>query len=105
MPFYVWASVIVDGRVVATDYAPDSGWLIPSTGAKPGGTSVLRREDTLPSRLSMTVPNGWTRGPYDAPLERRHRLDFMIVDKPIEWGCDASGTRSSRRSGRRSTIS
>jgi hypothetical protein len=27
--FYGWASVIVDGRVVATDYAPDSGWLDP----------------------------------------------------------------------------
>ncbi len=26
-PFYVWASVIQDGRVVATDYAPDVGWL------------------------------------------------------------------------------
>ena len=27
-PFYVWASVIEDGRVVATDYAPDAGWLL-----------------------------------------------------------------------------
>jgi hypothetical protein len=26
--FYVWASVIEDGRVVATDYAPDTGWLV-----------------------------------------------------------------------------
>jgi hypothetical protein len=25
--FYTWASVIEDGRVVATDYAPNSGWL------------------------------------------------------------------------------
>jgi hypothetical protein len=25
--FYAWASVIQDGRVVATDYAPDAGWL------------------------------------------------------------------------------
>jgi hypothetical protein len=29
-PFYAWASVIVGGRVVATDYAPDEGWLDPS---------------------------------------------------------------------------
>jgi hypothetical protein len=29
-PYYAWASVIVDGRVVATDYAPDEGWLDPS---------------------------------------------------------------------------
>ena len=41
MPIYAWASVIVDGRVVATDYAPDAGWLLPSPGAKPGGTYVL----------------------------------------------------------------
>jgi hypothetical protein len=34
-PFYVWASVIQDGRVVATDYAPDVGWLAPSPDAKP----------------------------------------------------------------------
>ena len=27
---YAWASVIVDGRVVATDCAPDVGWLDPS---------------------------------------------------------------------------
>jgi hypothetical protein len=32
--FYVWASVIQDGRVVATDYAPDTGWLVPSADAK-----------------------------------------------------------------------
>ena len=25
----VWASVIQDGRVVATDYAPDAGWFVP----------------------------------------------------------------------------
>jgi hypothetical protein len=34
-PFYVWASVIQDGRVVATDYAPDVGWLQPSVQTKP----------------------------------------------------------------------
>jgi hypothetical protein len=33
--FYAWASVIQDGRVVATDYAPDAGWLVPSADAKP----------------------------------------------------------------------
>ena len=32
--FYAWASVIQDGRVVATDYAPDAGWLVPSADAK-----------------------------------------------------------------------
>jgi hypothetical protein len=32
--FYAWASVIQDGRVVATDYAPDVGWLLPSPKAK-----------------------------------------------------------------------
>jgi hypothetical protein len=24
--FYLWASLIEDGRGVATDYAPDAGW-------------------------------------------------------------------------------
>jgi hypothetical protein len=33
--FYAWASVIVDGRVMATDYAPDAGWLHPSSKAQP----------------------------------------------------------------------
>ncbi len=32
---YAWESVIEDGRVVATDYAPDVGWLDLSTKAKP----------------------------------------------------------------------
>ena len=47
MPFYTWASVIVNGRVVATDYAPDSGWLVATPGVTltpnkfPGGTYPL----------------------------------------------------------------
>jgi hypothetical protein len=32
--FYAWASIIEDGQVVATDYAPDAGWLV--AGADPG---------------------------------------------------------------------
>ena len=32
VPFYVWSSVIQDGRVVTTDYAPDVGWLHPGSG-------------------------------------------------------------------------
>jgi hypothetical protein len=57
MPFYAWASVIVNGRVVATDYAPDSGWLVATPGATPGGTFLLG--DPYPN-LSMAVPEGWT---------------------------------------------
>jgi hypothetical protein len=57
MPFYTWASLIVDGQVVATDYAPDAGWLVATRGATPGGTFLLG--DPLPN-LSMTVPDGWT---------------------------------------------
>ena len=34
-PFYVWASLIENGRIVATDYAPDFGWLDPSVKTKP----------------------------------------------------------------------
>jgi hypothetical protein len=33
--FYAWASVIQDGRVAATDYAPDVGWFQASPDAKP----------------------------------------------------------------------
>ncbi len=94
MPLYAWASVIVDGRVVATDYAPDTGWLLPSPGATPGGTYVLERDDRFPLRLSMSVPTGWTaNGPYlyDGTLDDGIGLEFMLVDKPVEWGCDASG--------------
>ena len=35
---YAWASLIEDGRVVATDYAPDVGWLV--EGDQPGQTLV-----------------------------------------------------------------
>ena len=31
--FYAWASLIQDGRVVATDYVPDRGWLEPTPDA------------------------------------------------------------------------
>jgi hypothetical protein len=58
VPFYAWASVIVNGRVMATDYAPDAGWLVATRGVRPGGTFLLG--DAFPS-LSMTVPEGWTR--------------------------------------------
>ena len=37
MPFYAWASAIVDGRVVATDYAPDTGWLVATRDVLAGG--------------------------------------------------------------------
>lgn len=57
-PFYAWASVIVNGRVVATDYAPDTGWLVATRDVWPGGTLLVG--DPLPN-LSMTVPEGWTR--------------------------------------------
>jgi hypothetical protein len=59
MPLYTWASVIVNGRVVATDYAPDAGWLVATRGVRPGGTFLLG--DPYPN-LSMTVPEGWTTG-------------------------------------------
>ena len=81
-PFYVWASVIVDGRVVATDYAPDTGWLLPSDGANAGGTDVVH---VAGLRLSMNVPSGWSGG-----------LDFMTVDEPLAIGLIE---RSERREG------
>jgi hypothetical protein len=62
--FYAWASVIANGRVVATDYAPDVGWLERSPDAKPlpkpGGPYVLQAMEAFPLHLSMTLPGGWT---------------------------------------------
>jgi hypothetical protein len=37
-PFYAWASMIQDGRVVATDYTPDTGWLVPTVEPEPSGS-------------------------------------------------------------------
>ena len=75
--FYAWASVIQAGRVVATDYAPDAGWLDPSilgvgqNGASPfGGINTVcvvppqpgcRETDRDVSiGFTFTVPDGWT---------------------------------------------
>jgi hypothetical protein len=103
MPFYVWASVIVDGRVMATDYAPDSGWLVATPGVPltpptwPGGTFVIEElpielgsddEASLPLSLSMTVPDDWTvAGPWPDGWDRGTTgLDFSVVGHP--WhGC------------------
>jgi hypothetical protein len=91
MPLYAWASVIQDGRVVATDYAPDAGWLLPSPAAKPGGTYVL--DDPFPLRLSMQVAAGWTLGidPNAGGVTRdegRTGVLFVIVDSPLKEACD-----------------
>jgi hypothetical protein len=91
MPFYTWASVIVNGRLVATDYAPDAGWLVATPGAKPGGTYLLEGVFGLgdpvqefPLHLSMTVPAGWTN--YGGPELTRDSegtvVQFLIVDNP-----------------------
>jgi hypothetical protein len=88
---------IVDGRVVATDYAPDAGWLLPSPGANPGGTYVLPGVvgARLPFRLSMSVPDGWTTNGLVVGPDRETfngiGLEFMLIDKLEEWGCEASG--------------
>ncbi len=97
MPLYAWASVIVDGRVVATDYAPDTGWLLPTPGANPGGTYVVHVDARLP-RLSMDIPNGWTAPGSDSqvsdgrPWGDSVGLDLMIIDKPGLNACGSGGT-------------
>ncbi len=102
MPLYAWASVIQDGRVVATDYAPDAGWLLPSPDAKAGGTYVL--DEPFPLRLSMRVSDGWTLnqgGYYSGPdddnggvaLTRdsgNTGLAMLIIDRPAKDACDAA---------------
>jgi hypothetical protein len=93
MPFYAWASVIQDGRVVATDYAPDSGWLLASRGAQPGGVYLL--EDGFPLRVSMNVPDGWTVNggslTRDFGGSRTTGLHFVMVDNPAKDFCDSQG--------------
>jgi len=98
MPFYTWASVIVNGRVVATDYAPDSGWLVAKPGVAiapykfPGGTfqttiesATLGAADPLeisPLHVSMTVPHGWTvEGPW-GDSDGNTSLDISVVGHP-----------------------
>ena len=101
MPLYAWASVIQDGRVVATDYAPDAGWLLPSPDAKPGGTYVL--DEPFPIRLSMRVADGWTLNRANAippddenggvALDRdsgNTGLAVLIIDQPAKDACDPS---------------
>ena len=61
--FYAWASVIVDGRVLATDYAPDAGWLHPSSKAppiagefaSPGPDEVAPPIDSLEEAIAAVV--------------------------------------------------
>jgi hypothetical protein len=61
--FYAWASVIVDGRVLATDYAPDAGWLRPSSKAPPiagevpapGPDEVVPPIDSLDEAIAAVV--------------------------------------------------
>ena len=115
MPFYTWASVIVNGRIVATDYAPDAGWLVATPGATPGGTFLLG--DPFP-QLSMTVPDGWTMSPArsthigdpgelrrvtcgdlprDYPPDTSYQADcatvrFVVIDSPEELCTDAIET-------------
>lgn len=63
--FYVWASVIQDGRVVATDYVPDVGWLAPSSTphvesspeveSSPGPTPQVEDNPGVPGGRLWTV--------------------------------------------------
>jgi hypothetical protein len=61
--FYAWASVIVDGRVAATDYAPDAGWLRPSSKGPrisgeipaPGPDEVAPPIDSLREAIAAVV--------------------------------------------------
>ena len=90
--FYAWASVIQDGSVVATDYAPDAGWLDPSilgvgrNEASPfGGINTVcvvppqpgcRETDRdLSIGITFTVPDGWTWNTSDHVDDRGKHVD------------------------------
>jgi hypothetical protein len=86
-PFYVWASVIQDGRVVATDYAPDVAWLDPSVLAagryrdrpflndEHTVCAVPRqpgcRETDMDEAIGITfvLPDGWAWNDSDKPVD------------------------------------
>jgi hypothetical protein len=99
MPFYTWASVIVNGRVVATDYAPDTGWLLATPGSRPGGTFLLG--DPFP-HLSMTVPDGWAsdargvcRGTCEGDVTALVRFDVIDNPKDVCFGAIKPAIRPS----------
>jgi hypothetical protein len=93
--FYAWASVIQDGRVVATDYAPDLGWLDPTVlgpgqrderpfGAGGNGHSVCvvppqpgcRETDSADNvQITFALPDGWAWNDSDNRADvRGHAL-------------------------------
>ena len=75
--FYAWASVIQDGRVVATDYAPDVGWLEPSPEASGAdGGEVAPPIDSLEEAIAAV-------GEADSSF-----LDFQPLD-PNNLGASA----------------
>ena len=88
--FYAWASVIENGRVVATDYAPDVGWLERSPDAKPlpkpGGPYVLQATEAFPVRLSMTLPEGWTDHGGPEVTGGGSDVQFLVAGRPGD-GC------------------
>ena len=89
--FYAWASVIEDGRVVATDYAPDAGWLDPSilgvgrNEASPfGGINTVcvvppqpgcRETDRDGFGITFTLPDGWTWDTSDHIDDRNKHVE------------------------------
>jgi hypothetical protein len=97
MPFYVWASVNQGGRVVATDYAPDVGWLDPTVleagqyeerpfgHDREGHTMCLvppqpgcrERNGANPAftrTITFTVPDGWAWNDSDNLADVRGHL-------------------------------
>jgi hypothetical protein len=88
--YYLWASVINDGRVVATDYAPDLGWLDPTllgagqNEARPfepsnehtvcvvppqPGCRETDRDDAI--GITLTLPDGWAWNDSDNRVDVR----------------------------------
>ena len=90
--FYAWASVIQDGRVVATDYSPDVGWLDPTVLGRgqhektpflndehsvcvvppqPGCRETDMDEGIL---ITFTLPDGWAWNDSDNRADVRGHL-------------------------------
>jgi hypothetical protein len=108
--FYAWASVIQGGRVVATDYAPDAGWLDPSIlGVGQNEVSPFGGEHTVcvvPPQpgcretdrdgvgFTFTVPDGWAWNDADSGVDSRGKdVSSSGLIKPVTGTAAPQGMR------------
>jgi hypothetical protein len=88
--FYAWASVIQDGRVVATDYAPDVGWLDKSLLAA-GQNEARPFEDANEHTVCVVPPQPGCR---ETDMDEAVGITFTLPDG---WAWNDSDNRVDAR--------